>query len=214
MSDSVNDMVEKFKQWIINPNNPGQPVLSKSSFGGPADRNYSLQGTEGPKTFLQHEEQRFGINIGWTDKSDRGTEQKVRRWFFAKAGRRHRVFENRGPRVEDLGRHHWSASNHRTAGCDLQYIGGRALDLFRSHGGWRHWMAKQPDVVGPSGEAREGGAKRGDDRGDKVSLEISDTQVDVKHCPPREALPLTAAAPVNAPLLRFIRAHLVSLGVK
>ena len=86
MSDSVNDMVEKFKQWIINPNNPGQPVLSKSSFGGPADRNYSLQGTEGPKTFLQHEEQRFGINIGWTDKSDRGTEQKVRRWFFAKAG--------------------------------------------------------------------------------------------------------------------------------
>jgi len=86
MSDSVSDMVEKFKQWVINPNNPGQQVLPKSSFGGPADRNYSLQGTDGPKTFLQHENQTFGINLGWTDHSDKGTEQKVRRWFFAKNG--------------------------------------------------------------------------------------------------------------------------------
>jgi hypothetical protein len=34
--------------------------------------------------YLQHEEQRFGINLGWTDDASAQTAAKVARWFFAR----------------------------------------------------------------------------------------------------------------------------------
>jgi hypothetical protein len=82
---SPEQMAEQFKQWMINANGPRGTVLGKSSFGGPANRNYSLKGLE-PRKFLQHEHQTWGINLGWTDNASAATERKVRRWFFHKRG--------------------------------------------------------------------------------------------------------------------------------
>jgi hypothetical protein len=71
-----------FQQWMIGSNVSGF-VLTKSSFNGPADRSYNLKGLK-LKKFLQHEDQTFGMNLGWTDNASAETSQKVSRWFFAR----------------------------------------------------------------------------------------------------------------------------------
>jgi len=84
MSDAVNALVEKYKQWTIGVHQPIGFVLPKSSFEGPADRNYNLKNTI--RKYLQHEKQSIGINLGWTDDASPETAIKVARWFFARNG--------------------------------------------------------------------------------------------------------------------------------
>jgi hypothetical protein len=72
------------RQWKILAAAPAS-ILPKSSFGGPADRNYNLKSQQVRK-YLQHEKQAYGINLGWTDDAEPATAAKVRRWFFARMG--------------------------------------------------------------------------------------------------------------------------------
>jgi hypothetical protein len=72
------------KQWVLQSDAP-RPVVPKSTFDGPAERNYILKNRQERK-FLQHEHQTWGINLGWTDDAEPSTAKKVRRWFFARSG--------------------------------------------------------------------------------------------------------------------------------
>jgi hypothetical protein len=78
-------LLDELKQWkISSPSKPLQ-LLPKSSFEGPAERNYTLKNKRVRK-FLQNETQRFGINLGWTDDAEPATARKVARWFFTRNG--------------------------------------------------------------------------------------------------------------------------------
>jgi hypothetical protein len=84
-SPSTATVVEELKQWKFS--SPAKPphLLPKSSFEGPADRNYTLKNSKVRK-FLQNEKQSFGINLGWTEDAEPATATKVARWFFARNG--------------------------------------------------------------------------------------------------------------------------------
>lgn len=86
MSD-VDVVVDLMKQWTILANHTptGGPIRLKSTFDGPAERNYQLKGKL-PRKFLQYEKQTAGINVGWTDNANQTTAAKVQRWFFARDG--------------------------------------------------------------------------------------------------------------------------------
>ena len=67
MSD-VDLVVDLMKQWIIlaDHTKKGGPIRPKTTFDGPADRNYQLK-NKLPIKFLQYEKQTAGLNIGWTN---------------------------------------------------------------------------------------------------------------------------------------------------
>ncbi len=71
-----------FKQWIILSSHVSakSPVLPKSSFGGPASRNFQLKNGRVRK-FLHWEDQ-IGFNVGWTNNAEPETALKAERWFF------------------------------------------------------------------------------------------------------------------------------------
>lgn len=79
-AEAVASMAEDLKQWVIGGAGALQP---KRKFDGRPERNFNLLGLKINK-YLQHEEQRFGINIGWTDDASAQTAAKVTRWFFAR----------------------------------------------------------------------------------------------------------------------------------
>jgi len=79
-SEQTDIAIDYFKQWQFNLTTKGLPVLSKSSFEGPANRNFWLKNKE-PRKFLQYERQSVGINLGWTDDAEPSTGQRVARWF-------------------------------------------------------------------------------------------------------------------------------------
>lgn len=80
---ALESLVDDMKQWVIGAGNSGV-VLPKKKFNEHAERNYNLKGLQIGR-FLQHEEQRFGINLGWTDDASPQTAAKVARWFFSRA---------------------------------------------------------------------------------------------------------------------------------
>ena len=85
MSD-VDVVVDLFRQWtILADHTPkGGSIRPKTTFDGPANRNYQLKGKV-PRKFLQWEDQ-IGMNIGWTDDAEPRTATKVQRWFFRRNG--------------------------------------------------------------------------------------------------------------------------------
>jgi hypothetical protein len=83
VSDQTDLVVDYYKQWMFSGTTKGIPMLSKSSFEGPAQRNYWLK-NKGPRKFLQYERQRVGINLGWTDDAEPSTGVKVSRWFVTR----------------------------------------------------------------------------------------------------------------------------------
>jgi hypothetical protein len=83
-SDEIAIAEDYLRQWKLLSDVP-RAVLPKSSFEGPAECNYTLKNQQVRK-FLQHEEQTWGINLGWTDDAEPSTAVKVRRWFFARSG--------------------------------------------------------------------------------------------------------------------------------
>lgn len=87
MDEIVEGLVEVYKQWNIGPitTMPSQPVLPKKKFGGSPERNYALKNKQRRK-YLQHEDQTFGINLGWTDNATDETGLRVSRWFFVRDG--------------------------------------------------------------------------------------------------------------------------------
>jgi hypothetical protein len=86
MSDSVVEVVaELYKQWILGATKPRGPVLPKATFQEHPERNYSLK-NKITHHYLQHEEEQFGINLGWTDDGSNATGDKVARWFFTRNG--------------------------------------------------------------------------------------------------------------------------------
>jgi hypothetical protein len=78
-------VIEELKQWKFS--SPAKPshLLPKSSFEGPAGRNYNLKNKKVRK-FLQGEKQAVGINLGWTDDAEPATATNAARWFFARKG--------------------------------------------------------------------------------------------------------------------------------
>jgi hypothetical protein len=83
-SAQLEKLVENMKQWVIGAGE-GKPVLPKTRFAEHPERNYNLLGLTIRK-FLQHEEQTYGINLGWTDDASPQTGTKVARWFFVRGG--------------------------------------------------------------------------------------------------------------------------------
>ncbi|TCZ61287.1 hypothetical protein [Roseicella aquatilis] len=79
---AVATMAEELKQWVFGLGR-SEPMFTKRKFDGRPERNYNLKGMKTGK-FLQHEEQRFGINLGWTDDASAQTAAKVSRWFLAR----------------------------------------------------------------------------------------------------------------------------------
>ena len=86
MSD-VDLVVDLMKQWIIlaDHTKKGGPIRPKTTFDGPADRNYQLK-NKLPIKFLQYEKQTAGLNIGWTNDASAATAKRVQRWFFRRDG--------------------------------------------------------------------------------------------------------------------------------
>ena len=86
MSDSLEQTAiatDHLKQWTFLGSEAGE-VTSKTSFDGPADRNYALKNKQVRK-FLQHEKMGPGvINLGWTDDAEPATAKRVTRWFIAR----------------------------------------------------------------------------------------------------------------------------------
>lgn len=121
MSD-VDVVVDLLKQWVILADHTpkGGPIRPKTTFEGPADRNYQLK-NKLLRKFLQWEDQ-VGMNIGWTDNAEPSTATKVQRWFFRRDG------ENETPiRYGELlaigyGKDpSWVCHESRTVGVNLQY---------------------------------------------------------------------------------------------
>ena len=85
MADDLAVAVDYLKQWKFSSLAKPGSLLPKLEFSGPAARNYYLKNSQVRK-FLQHEEQRWGINLGWTDDAEPSTAGKVTRWFLARNG--------------------------------------------------------------------------------------------------------------------------------
>jgi hypothetical protein len=83
MSDAaIAAIAEDMKQWVIGVGR-SESIFLKRKFDGLPQRNYNLKGLKLNK-YLQHEDQRFGINLGWTDDASANTAAKVSRWFFTR----------------------------------------------------------------------------------------------------------------------------------
>jgi hypothetical protein len=86
---NVKVIAESFLQWKIEPGTPGN-LMSKAYFdqyrGAKDERQYALQGPKQGQSrkYLQYEEQTWGINLGWTDKGDAATQERVSRWFVTR----------------------------------------------------------------------------------------------------------------------------------
>jgi hypothetical protein len=87
MDPVVEALMDVYKQWMIGPitTMPSRPVIPKNKFEGPSERNYGLKNKQTRK-YLQHEDQTFGINLGWTDDATDKTGLRVSRWFFVRQG--------------------------------------------------------------------------------------------------------------------------------
>lgn len=81
---AVAALAQDMKQWMFGIGR-SEAMRTKPKFDGRPERNYNLKGMKTGK-FLQHEKQRFGINLGWTDDASAQTAAKVSRWFFARQG--------------------------------------------------------------------------------------------------------------------------------
>jgi hypothetical protein len=77
---AVASLADDLKQWVLGGAGALRP---KRKFDGSPERNFNLRGLKIDR-YLQHEEQRFGINLGWTDDASAKTAAKVARWFFAR----------------------------------------------------------------------------------------------------------------------------------
>jgi len=84
MADPVSAIVDQYKQWLLGATKPRTLVVPKTKFEEHPDRNYSLKNRKA--SYLQHEKQTFGINLGWTDDAKDSTGDKVARWFFTRSG--------------------------------------------------------------------------------------------------------------------------------
>jgi hypothetical protein len=84
--DAVAQVITLYKQWVMGAGIPvAELVRPKNNFDSHPERNYSLKNRQYVK-FLQHEHQKFGINLGWTDDATNETARKVARWFFTRQG--------------------------------------------------------------------------------------------------------------------------------
>jgi hypothetical protein len=83
-TDEIAIATDYLKQWTMLSTTP-TALLPKSDFDGPGERNYTMKNKRLRK-FLQHEEQTWGINLGWTDDAEPATAKRVMRWFFARNG--------------------------------------------------------------------------------------------------------------------------------
>lgn len=72
-----------FATWMVNANTGGSilPTTPGSSARGHSLKNRSV------RKFLQYEQQRRGINLGWTDDASATTERASRGWLFSRPTR-------------------------------------------------------------------------------------------------------------------------------
>lgn len=82
MEQLVMNEIKRYKQWMMGATKPKALVLPKAALDEYPERSYNLKNNTIRK-YLQHEEQTFGINLGWTDDGSNETGDRVSRWFFA-----------------------------------------------------------------------------------------------------------------------------------
>lgn len=156
MDKSVATEVDNLKQWTIGVQQAANFVLPKSSFAGPADRNYNLK-NKMLRKYLQHEDQTFGINIGWTDDAEPQTGVKVARWFFTRKGK------DNGPirygetiAIGNGGQPSFVRYDERTVGINLSFSDSPAFE-WKILGGKFGDPVKTKELVALYNEKSEGG---------------------------------------------------------
>ena len=83
--EAVAEVAGSLMQWRILLPGTGAQLRQKPEFGVKSERNFALYGTV-PDRYLQHENQTYGINLGWTDNASAATRAKVTRWFVDRPG--------------------------------------------------------------------------------------------------------------------------------
>lgn len=81
----VNEEIERYIQWMLGATKPRGLIQPKASISEHPERSYNLKNSACRK-YLQHEEQEFGVNLGWTNDGSNTTGDKVARWFFTRKG--------------------------------------------------------------------------------------------------------------------------------
>lgn len=85
MPEAIAEVAAELKQWRIFLPGTGAQLRQKAEFGVKRERNFALYGKV-PDRYLQHEDQMYGINLGWTDDDSTATRTKVTRWFVDRSG--------------------------------------------------------------------------------------------------------------------------------
>lgn len=81
---TAQQVVDDAKQWQVDTAAAShRPIQPLSAFQERADQLLNLKNGR-VKRYLQWEEQKFGINLGWTDEADPATAARVTRWFCAR----------------------------------------------------------------------------------------------------------------------------------
>ncbi|MDQ0078272.1 hypothetical protein [Arthrobacter oryzae] len=81
-SQEVQELASKYQEWIFGRGQNGD-ILSKPNFERNAERNCNLYNTDSD-LFFQYEEQRWGINLGWTSNAGEANATRTTRWFVAR----------------------------------------------------------------------------------------------------------------------------------
>jgi|GEM_PF-6717284 len=143
VDEKVAKTITNYKQWMIGTTMPQGQVLTKPSFTEHPERNYDLRNSV-IKRYLQHEDQTYGINLGWTDDGSEATGKKVARWFFARKGNAEGPLKY-GEKIAlgNGGKPSFLNYEHRTVGINLDYandppyewmvLGGKIGDPVKTH---------------------------------------------------------------------------------
>jgi hypothetical protein len=142
--DNVNavaaEMAREFKQWMIGTNHESGSVLPKDRFEESPERNYNVKNAKIRK-FLQYEEQKLGINLGWTDDAEPSTGLKVARFFFARSAGNGEPIRFGETIAMGYGRSpSFLHYEHRTVGINLGWSGSPVFE-------WQVWGGKSGQPV-------------------------------------------------------------------
>ena len=173
-------VVTYLKQWMFDPNNPRHALLPKPQFSGPADRNYNLKNSRTKKFLQYEEQTwginlgwtdnaaatdcEEGLALVHLAEGHRSDPDQVRGADRPRLRDQPVVRPLRGadgrhqPRLVGLPRLRMEAPRRqgrptrelRRLVGDLQPEGGRLSHLLRPVRGWRHRVARQPDVDRPA----------------------------------------------------------------
>jgi len=119
MDNVVASIVQEYKQWMLGATRSRTVVKGKARFSDAAELNFDLKNRIIVR-YLQHEEQKFGVNLGWTDDATNQTGQHVARWFFTKKnGKQEPILYGETIALANGGEPSFLKFEHRTVGINL-----------------------------------------------------------------------------------------------